>query len=135
VDLESSEQYRQQMAAIGVAAIGYWTEAMGIHPDYDTVPLRDVARLYAKYDALHQLQAAGQLVDGWLDSGEHRPDPGQEVWAAILHKPTNAPPEYSVSPAVFEYGCFRDANSDNSLYWPTHWKPRRRPEPPALPAE
>lgn len=52
--LDDSEQYRMQMAAISSAALGYWTEADGIHPDYDTVPLRDVAKLYAKYDALHR---------------------------------------------------------------------------------
>jgi transposase-like protein len=51
--LQDIEQYRMQMAGISTAALGYWTEADGIHPDYDTVPLRDVAKLYAKYAALH----------------------------------------------------------------------------------
>lgn len=48
------EQYRMQMACISTAAIGYWKEGDDIHPDYDTVALRDVAKLYAKYAALHE---------------------------------------------------------------------------------
>ena len=32
-------------------------EGDSIHPDYDTVALRDVARLYAKYDALYKAAA------------------------------------------------------------------------------
>jgi hypothetical protein len=55
--LDSIEQYRMQMAAISTAAIGYWKEGDGILPDYDTVPLRDVAKLYAKYDALYKAAA------------------------------------------------------------------------------
>ena len=51
--LENIEQYRMQMAAICTAALGYWTEGDGILPDYDTPALRDVARLYAKYEATH----------------------------------------------------------------------------------
>lgn len=54
--LEDSEQYRMQMAGISTAAIGYWKEGDPIHPDYDTVALRDVAKLYAKYDALYKTQ-------------------------------------------------------------------------------
>jgi hypothetical protein len=53
IRLEDSEQYRGQMAAIGTAAIGYWSPDDGILPEYDTVPLRDVAKLYAKYALLH----------------------------------------------------------------------------------
>ena len=55
--LEDIEQYRMQMAGISTAAIGYWKEGDSIHPDYDTVALRDVARLYAKYDALYKAAA------------------------------------------------------------------------------
>jgi hypothetical protein len=44
------------MAGISTAAIGYWKEGDGIHPDYDTVALRDVAKLYAKYDELYRAQ-------------------------------------------------------------------------------
>lgn len=54
--LDDIEQYRMQMAAIGTASFGYWKEGDTIHPDYDTVPLRDVARLYAKYEALFKEQ-------------------------------------------------------------------------------
>ncbi len=52
--LDSIEQYRLQMAGISTAAIGYWKEGDSIHPDYDTVALRDVAKLYAKYDELYK---------------------------------------------------------------------------------
>lgn len=51
--LQHIEQYRLQMAAISTAAIGYWKKGDGIHPDYDTPALRDVAKLYEKYDALY----------------------------------------------------------------------------------
>jgi hypothetical protein len=51
-NLEDSEQYRMQMAAICTAALGYWSESEGIKPEYDTPALRDVAKLYAKYEAL-----------------------------------------------------------------------------------
>lgn len=56
-DLQNIEQYRMQMAGISTAALGYWREGDSIHPDYDTVALRDVAKLYAKYDKLYK--AAG----------------------------------------------------------------------------
>ena len=55
--LQDIEQYRLQMAAICTAAIGYWTESDDIKPDYDTLALRDVAKLYAKYDALYKKDA------------------------------------------------------------------------------
>lgn len=54
--LDDIEQYRMQMAAISTAALGYWKESDGILPDYDTVPLRDVAKLYAKYDMYFRLR-------------------------------------------------------------------------------
>lgn len=54
--LQDIEQYRLQMAGISTAAIGYWKESDGIHPDYDTIALRDVAKLYAKYDELYIAQ-------------------------------------------------------------------------------
>tara|TARA_R110000868_G_scaffold292254_1_gene552722 strand:- start:218 stop:775 length:558 start_codon:yes stop_codon:yes gene_type:complete len=57
--LQDIEQYRMQMAAICTAAIGYWTEYDSIGPDYDTLALRDVAKLYEKYDALYKAQPAG----------------------------------------------------------------------------
>lgn len=59
--LDEIEQYRLQMAGISTAALGYWKEGGNIHPDYDTVALRDVAKLYAKYDLLYRaLQPQGQ---------------------------------------------------------------------------
>ena len=54
--LEDIEQYRMQMAGICTAAIGYWKEGDSIHPDYDTPALREVAKMYAKYDALYKAQ-------------------------------------------------------------------------------
>ena len=62
--LDSIEQYRLQMAGISTAAIGYWKEGDGIHPDYDTLALRDVAKLYAKYDALYKAQQAQGVPAG-----------------------------------------------------------------------
>lgn len=53
VDLQAVEQYRLQMAAICTAALGYWKEGDAIHPDYNTLALHDVARLYAEYAKLH----------------------------------------------------------------------------------
>ena len=83
--LKEIEQYRLQMAGISTAAIGYWKEGDGIHPDYDTVALRDVAKLYAKYDELYREQPAqqdpvahgiiaGALFDfmGWLTTRPKR---------------------------------------------------------------
>lgn len=51
-DLELIEQLRLQMAAISSAALGYWKESDSIHPQYDTPALRDVAKLYAKYEVI-----------------------------------------------------------------------------------
>jgi hypothetical protein len=62
--LQDIEQYRMQMAGICTAAIGYWKEGDGIHPDYDTLALRDVAKLYAKYDAIYKAQPT------WVGSGD-----------------------------------------------------------------
>ena len=80
--LQDSEQYRMQMAAICTAAIGYWTEYDSISSNYDTLALRDVAKLYAKYDLLYKAQQgavahdviAGALFDfiGWLTSRPKR---------------------------------------------------------------
>jgi hypothetical protein len=68
-DHENSEQYRMQMTAISTAAIGYWKEGDDIHPAYDTVALRDVAKLYAKYDALYKKHKQQEPV-AWMDPTE-----------------------------------------------------------------
>ena len=60
--LQDIEQYRMQMSGISTAAIGYWKEDDVIHPDYDTLALRDVAKLYAKYDALYKAQPEQEPV-------------------------------------------------------------------------
>lgn len=78
--LQDRERHRMQMAAICTAAIGYWKEGDNIHPDYDTLALRDVAKMYAKYDVLYKKQQdshaviAGALFDfmGWLTSRPKR---------------------------------------------------------------
>lgn len=58
--LEDIEQYRLQMAGISTAAFGYLKEGDDIHPYYDTLALRDVAKLYAKYDELYKAAHAAQ---------------------------------------------------------------------------
>lgn len=65
--LQDIEQYRMQIAGICTAAIGYWKEGDSIHPDYDTLALRDVAKLYAKYDALYTPPQRQPLTDGEID--------------------------------------------------------------------
>jgi hypothetical protein len=60
--LQEIEQYRMQMAGISTAALGYWKEDDGIHPDYDTPALRDVAKLYAKYAATYTTPPAQPAV-------------------------------------------------------------------------
>ena len=82
--LEDIEQYRLQMAGISTAALGYWKESDGIHPDYDTVPLRDVAKLYAKYEALY---SAAVRIEG-MDPEEQRADDlgrAAQIASAALH--------------------------------------------------
>jgi hypothetical protein len=50
-ELERNEQYQMQMTAITTASLGYWKEGDAISPEYDTVALRDVAKLYGRYEA------------------------------------------------------------------------------------
>jgi len=59
---QENELYVLQMAAISTASFGYWEEGDDIHPDYDTTALRDVAKLYAKYDALYKKQHPAEWV-------------------------------------------------------------------------
>jgi hypothetical protein len=47
----AEERERMRLAGISTAAFGYWKEGDSIHPDYDTVALRDVAKLFQKYVA------------------------------------------------------------------------------------
>jgi hypothetical protein len=79
--LQDIEQYRMQMAGISTASIGYWKDGDSVHPDYDTVALRDVAELYEKYAALYKAREvntsaaiAGALLDfvGWLTTRPKR---------------------------------------------------------------
>jgi len=55
---DSEERHRLQLAAISTAAFGYWTERDEIQPEYDTVALRDVAKLFAKHAELSAAYAA-----------------------------------------------------------------------------
>jgi hypothetical protein len=71
-NLSDNEQYRLQMAAISTAAFGYWKEDDDILPDYDTPALRDVARLYAKYESLTQPAAQAVRQDGMPTSADER---------------------------------------------------------------
>jgi hypothetical protein len=56
--LADIEQYRIQMAGISTAALGYWKEGDTVDPAYDTLALRDVAKLYVKYDTLFKANEA-----------------------------------------------------------------------------
>jgi len=51
---DAEERRVMQLSAIISAAFGYWKEGDAIHPDYDSTALRDVAKLYAKYDNLYR---------------------------------------------------------------------------------
>jgi hypothetical protein len=82
--LDDIEQYRLQMAAIGTASFGYWKEGDSIHPDYDTVPLRDVARLYAKYDQLYKFREQVRVMVAMLKNREWAEDLGATGDAAEL---------------------------------------------------
>lgn len=46
---ELKEKHIMQLAGISTASIGYFKDGDEIHPDYDTVALRDVTSLYDKY--------------------------------------------------------------------------------------
>ena len=52
VVLSDIEQYRMQMSLISTAAFGYWKDGDRIHTDYNTVALKDVVRLYKRYENL-----------------------------------------------------------------------------------
>jgi hypothetical protein len=90
--LEEIEQYRLQMAGISTAAIGYWKEGDGIHPDYDTPALRDVAKLYAKYDALY---TAAQRQ--WVGLTETEVD---ECYESVMFNPDIEPTRVLVYQAI-----------------------------------
>lgn len=51
------------LAGISTASLGYWKEGDEIHTDYDTVALRDVAKLYQKYDKLFKLNLEDKEKD------------------------------------------------------------------------
>lgn len=50
------------LAGISTASVGYWGEGDSIADEYDTVALRDTAKLYAKYEAARQPQERGEAV-------------------------------------------------------------------------
>jgi hypothetical protein len=55
IDLQDNEQYRMQMAGISTAAFGYCKSIAKVHEKYVTTALKDVIKLYKKYDALFQI--------------------------------------------------------------------------------
>ncbi len=76
VKLQDIEQYRQQIAGICVAAHGGWKEGDGVHPDYETPALHDVAKLYAKYIAAAETERGVLLswaADQWIREVKNRP--------------------------------------------------------------
>ena len=70
---ELKEREIMRLAGISTAAQGYFKDGESIHPDYDTVALRDVTALYRKYEALRAENAA-------LREGLPVP-PRNEYWA------------------------------------------------------
>jgi hypothetical protein len=103
--LEDSEQYRLQMAAISTAAFGYWTEEEGMKPEYDTVPLRDVAKLYAKYAALHSSQATKvqAVPEGFVLAPHFRGYAHLGIGAYVInHSAKGEPAELVISVATEE---------------------------------
>jgi hypothetical protein len=68
-ELERNEQYQMQMTAISTASLGYWKEGDAISPEYDTAALRDVAKLYGRYEAARAdvqelVKALREVTDG-----------------------------------------------------------------------
>lgn len=86
--LEENEQYRQQMAGISCAAMGHWKEGEGVHPDYDTVALRDVAKLYAKYDALAAPALnPSDVRDQALEEAARECETRSRNWSTFINEP------------------------------------------------
>jgi hypothetical protein len=122
--LQDIEQYRMQMAGICTAAIGYWKEGDGIHPDYDTLALQDVAKLYAKYDALYKAHSepvahsviAGALFDfmGWLTSRKER---------LVLSSADEASPAVD---AIRDFAKMRGLSLDDAKVHDWHTHPPQR---------
>jgi len=54
------EREIMRLAGISTAAQGYFKDGESIHPDYDTVALRDVTALYRKYES--QARSLEQLA-------------------------------------------------------------------------
>jgi hypothetical protein len=123
-ELQDIEQYRMQMAGICTAAIGYWKEGDGIHPDYDTLALQDVAKLYAKYDALYKAHSepvahsviAGALFDfmGWLTSRKER---------LVLSSADEASPAVD---AIRDFAKMRGLSLDDAKVHDWHTHPPQR---------
>lgn len=99
-DLEERE--RMRLAGISTAALGYWKEGDSIHPDYDTVALRDVAKLYAEYDELYRARAAATQPAPFKPTGNPeldavllKPDPAFDAFVTSL--PANYWARYDLS--------------------------------------
>lgn len=107
------ERHTMRLAAISTAAFGYWKEGDSIHPDYDTVALRDVAKLYAKYDALY--------TDGWQPI-ETAPKDGTPI--LVVNAERGAPWIAQYQP-VYQSG-YRPDNPWFSLMLNCDWHPNRR---------
>jgi hypothetical protein len=82
--LDNIELYRLQMAGISAASLGHWKLGDSIHPDYDTVPLRDVAALYVKYEELFKFRESVRGMVHLLKNREWAEDLGATGDAAEL---------------------------------------------------
>lgn len=82
--LDNIELYRLQMAGISAASLGHWKLGDSIHPDYDTVPLRDVAALYVKYEELFKFRESVRGMVQMLKNREWAEDLGATGDAAEL---------------------------------------------------
>jgi hypothetical protein len=83
-ELEWNEQYQMQMTAISTASLGYWKEGDTISPEYDTVALRDVVKLYGRYEAARA--DVSELVQALKEIIEHCPNSWAEIRADVALK-------------------------------------------------
>jgi hypothetical protein len=95
VDLNLSEAYRVQMAAISTAAMGFWHEGQGIDPSFDTPVLRDVAKLYQRMTIAEKTALAAQAEVKNLEGKT----PVGEAWFEAAKEASEAAGFHGMEPA------------------------------------